>query len=73
MKNLHTPIAIFAALGAAALFGASTPFAKQFVGELSALLLAGVLYLGSGVGLISWRLARDRGWRNPGLTRDEWP
>lgn len=73
MNKFHTPIAVFAALGAAALFGASTPFAKQFVGELSAMLLAGLLYLGSGVGLMSWRLMRDRGWRNAGLTRGEWP
>lgn len=64
---------MLAALGAAALFGASTPFAKQFVGEMPAVLLAGLLYLGSGVGLTALRLMRDRGWRNPGLTRQEWP
>ena len=39
------------ALGAALLFGASTPLAKLFVGETPPLLLAGLLYLGSGVGL----------------------
>ena len=43
--------AILAALGAAALFGLSTPFAKTLVGEMSPLLLAGLLYSGSGVGL----------------------
>lgn len=64
---------MLAALGAAALFGASTPFAKQFVGDMSALLLAGLLYLGSGVGLTGLRILRDRGWRDPGLTRSEWP
>lgn len=73
MKITHPTSAVLAALGAAALFGASTPFAKQFVGELSALLLAGLLYLGSGVGLSALRLLRDRGWRAPGLTRSEWP
>ena len=62
-----------AALGAAALFGASTPLAKQFVGDVPALLLAGLLYLGSGVGLLGLRLLRDHGWRNPGLARREWP
>ena len=61
------------ALAAAALFGASTPFAKLLVGHLSPMLLAGLLYLGSGVGLIAFRLARDRGWKSPGLTRPEWP
>src|SRR5690348_10322750 len=42
---------IFAALGAALLFGASTPFAKILVGNTSPWLLAGLLYLGSGIGL----------------------
>jgi drug/metabolite transporter (DMT)-like permease len=42
---------ILAALGAAALFGLSTPIAKTLVGEISPLLLAGLLYAGSGVGL----------------------
>jgi drug/metabolite transporter (DMT)-like permease len=41
----------FAALAAAALFGASTPLAKLLLGEMPPLLLAGLLYLGSGVGL----------------------
>ncbi len=39
------------ALSAALLFGASTPLAKLLVGETAPLLLAGLLYLGSGVGL----------------------
>ena len=39
------------ALLAAALFGASTPFAKRLVGDVPPLMLAGLLYLGSGVGL----------------------
>ena len=42
---------ILAALSAAVLFGLSTPFAKKLVGEMPPLLLAGVLYAGSGVGL----------------------
>ena len=40
-----------AALGAALLFGASTPLAKLLLGETSPWLLAGLLYLGSGFGL----------------------
>jgi drug/metabolite transporter (DMT)-like permease len=51
------------ALTAAALFGASTPFAKLLLGELSPFVLAGLLYLGSGVGLALLRLARGRGER----------
>lgn len=42
------------ALLAAALFGASTPFAKLLVGRVDAVLLAGLLYLGSGCGLFAW-------------------
>jgi drug/metabolite transporter (DMT)-like permease len=40
------------ALASAALFGMSTPLAKMLVGEVSPLLLAGLLYAGSGVGLL---------------------
>src|SRR5215469_14328102 len=39
------------ALASAALFGASTPVAKLLLGVTDPLLLAGLLYLGSGVGL----------------------
>ena len=39
------------ALAAAVLFGASTPFAKVLVGTVDPILLAALLYLGSGIGL----------------------
>ena len=43
------------ALGAAFLFGASAPFAKLLLADAAPQLLAGLLYLGSGVGLgIVW-------------------
>lgn len=48
----------FHALAAAALFGASTPFAKLLLGEISPVVLAGLLYLGSGIGLALLRLAQ---------------
>ena len=64
--------AIWPALAAAALFGASTPLVKLLVGELPALLLAGLLYLGSGLGLATIRLLRDRGWKASGLAPGEW-
>jgi drug/metabolite transporter (DMT)-like permease len=41
-----------AAIGAAFLFGLSTPLAKGLLGDLPPLLLAGLLYLGSGLGLL---------------------
>lgn len=49
---------ILSALAAAILFGASTPLAKWLVGQMSPVLLAGLLYLGSGVGLSSWWVVR---------------
>jgi len=59
-----------AALAAAVLFGAGTPAAKLLLGEVSPWLLAGLLYLGSGVGLGLYRVIR----RAPRvrLTRAEW-
>ncbi len=49
------PLAILSAV----LFGASTPFAKLLLGQgISPWLLAGLLYLGSGVGLGIVRVAR---------------
>ena len=44
-----------ATLLAAALFGASTPLAKLLVGEISPWMLAGLFYLGSGIGLSVYR------------------
>lgn len=66
-------ISIIYALVAAALFGASTPLAKSLGLGLSPILLAGLLYLGSGIGLAGVRLIRDRGWKPTGLTPSQWP
>lgn len=46
---------VFAALGAAALFGASTPLAKLLLQNVSPWMLAGLFYLGSGLGLMIYR------------------
>ena len=54
------PGGIPAALGAALLFGAATPFAKVLLGPVSPWMLAGILYLGSGLGLAALRLAVRR-------------
>lgn len=61
------------ALGAALLFGASTPLAKLLTGDLPPVLLAGLLYLGSGLGLALVRLVRDGGLKSPGVPLNEWP
>ena len=64
---------ILAALTAALLFGASTPLAKALVGAMSPVLLAGLLYAGSGIGLWVVRLARDGGVKPANLPSAEWP
>lgn len=47
------------ALASAVLFGASTPFAKLLLGDgVNPWLLAGLLYLGSGIGLAGLQLLR---------------
>ena len=46
---------VVAALGAALLFGAGTPLAKSLLDTVSPWLLAGLLYLGSGIGLTLYR------------------
>jgi drug/metabolite transporter (DMT)-like permease len=61
------------ALASAALFGASTPLAKLLVGEVHPLALAGLLYLGSGIGLLAWFLLRRRGERATNLSRADLP
>ncbi|MFC5355767.1 DMT family transporter [Azospirillum himalayense] len=61
------------AILAAVLFGLSTPLAKLLVHDLSPWMLAGLLYLGSGIGLGLLRLltgSRKRGER--GLRGAEW-
>lgn len=50
--------AIASALLAAILFGASTPAAKVLAGEIHPVLLAGLLYAGSGIGLSLWLALR---------------
>jgi drug/metabolite transporter (DMT)-like permease len=55
---------IVCALAAAALFGASTPFARTLVGAMDPLWLAGLLYAGSGAGLSLALALRHRHGRN---------
>lgn len=54
-KEMLRQPGIPAALGAALLFGAGTPLAKWLLDAVNPWMLAGLLYLGSGVGLILYR------------------
>jgi len=61
IPSLRNP-GIRAGLASALLFGASTPLAKPFVVDYSPWLVAGLLYLGSGLGLYLFRSLRGS-WR----------
>ena len=64
---------VFFALLAAALFGASTPFAKLLATGVPPILLAGLLYLGSGIGLTLFRIVRDKGLKRSAMPKAQWP
>lgn len=61
------------ALSAAVLFGVSAPLAKLLLGVTAPQLLAGLLYLGSGVGLLAVWLVRRRRATEAALTRRDVP
>ena len=63
---------VLAALASAVLFGVTTPFAKQLLSGTQPLLIAGLLYLGSGVGVSALRWMQDRGWSATGLVGRDW-
>jgi drug/metabolite transporter (DMT)-like permease len=65
------PRGALAALLAAILFGAGTPAAKLLLAQSGPWLLAGLLYLGSGLGLLAWRSLR--GAPSVRLAPGEWP
>ncbi len=62
---------VAAALSAALLFGAGTPLAKRLLDGLSPWMLAGLLYLGSGIGMALYRVATRAAPVH--LSRREWP
>lgn len=76
MVTMSPRSAIIEALVAAGLFGIATPLAKLLLGTVPAVMLAGLLYLGSGIGLLcwwGWRRSRGLGAREAPLTRADAP
>lgn len=63
---------VLAALASAVLFGVTTPLAKQLLSGTHPLLIAGLLYLGSGAGVSVMRWMQDRGWSATGLAGRDW-
>jgi drug/metabolite transporter (DMT)-like permease len=61
------------ALGAAALFGASTPAAKLLLRDLSPLMLSSLLYLGAGLALSAYRFFLAIELREAQITRRDLP
>jgi drug/metabolite transporter (DMT)-like permease len=55
-------------LVAAALFGASAPLGKLLLGQIDPILLAGLLYLGCGTGVLLFRLFQRMG--SPNIRRE---
>jgi drug/metabolite transporter (DMT)-like permease len=64
-RSMTRPGILFALLSAA-LFGASTPFAKLLLGSVDPWMMAGLLYLGAGLGLALVHLTRAI-WRMPAI------
>lgn len=71
MSERQTGVTV--ALASALLFGITTPIAKQLLLGTQPLLIAGLLYLGSGVGVSILRWVQDRGWSATGLNARDWP
>jgi len=67
----HSRKGILFAIAAAALFGGCMPFAKLLLASVDPWMLAGLLYLGSGLGLSLLRLIRPRA--EVRLGAGDWP
>lgn len=58
MRPMRINPGVLAAMSAGVLFGASTPVAKSLVQDVDPWMLAGLLYLGSGIGLGTYKALR---------------
>jgi drug/metabolite transporter (DMT)-like permease len=58
LRSIKFDAGVGSALLAGVLFGASTPLAKRLIHDIDPWMLAGLLYLGSGIGLGTYRALR---------------
>ena len=75
-KTSHLWPGVPLALGSAVLFGAAAPLSKLLIGSVDPWLLAGILYLGAGIGLAIVHRGRSLvGLPSPeaSLQRSDWP
>lgn len=78
-KSVHRKLgnnAIALAILAAFLYGISAPFSKLLLTEMPPTLMAGLLYLGAGMGMLFWNVLRKRNKekeREAKLTRKDTP
>jgi drug/metabolite transporter (DMT)-like permease len=64
------PRGILCGLASAALFGLSAPLSKRLLPDIGPMMLAGLLYLGAGLGLTIFSLVTRRAW--PTFKRTDW-
>ena len=67
----RTPILL--ALTAAAMFGASVPFAQLLLGSIEPVMLASLLYIGGGSAVVAARLVRGKKTGESPLVRRDYP
>ncbi|WP_404785869.1 DMT family transporter [Altericista sp. CCNU0014] len=60
------------AVATACLFGTNTPLAKLFLNEVHPWMLAGLMYLGGGIGLAPFLLFRGKQLSSSALRRKDW-
>lgn len=76
MAKTNRYISVFQAVLAAALFGISAPVSKLLLVKLSPMLMAALLYLGAGIGMLLinlFRISRETERKEAGITRKELP
>jgi len=73
MSESRLPVGVQFALWAAVLFGSTTPVAKLLIRDTHPVLLAGILYMGSGIGLFLTRAFSRSSANEARLTRSDAP